>query len=179
MTEQPNNPILDAALLYAASGLHVIPIWWVAGGDCGCRNAECQSQGKHPVGHLAPNGVKDATTDPNIIRSWWNRCPRANVAIATGAVSGLWALDIDGQAGEETLAELQRAHGPLPHTAQQRTGKGRHLLFEHPGHRVKNRVQDIGPGIDVRGDGGYVVAAPSQHQSGATYLWSEGIDPND
>jgi putative DNA primase/helicase len=156
------TPLLDAALDYAARGWHVFPIWPIRNGQCACGKPCGRDAGKHPVGRLAPHGVRDATTDGDIITHWWADTPDASIGIATGAVSGIIVLDVDGEDGEASLAALERAHGPIPETAIVLTGKGRHLYFSHPGVPVPNRVR-VAPGLDVRGDGGYVVAPPSAH----------------
>jgi len=150
------NGILEAALSYAARGWPVLP---------------CRPKGKTP---LCAHGVHAATTDKRTIRDWWVSWPSANVGIACGAASGLVVLDVDaGHGGEESLAKLEREHGALPVTVEAHTGGGgRHLFFRHPGGRVKNRVC-LRPGLDVRGDGGYVVAPPSVHESGGRYIWEQ------
>jgi hypothetical protein len=89
------------------------------------------------------------------------------------------ALDVDGPEGVLSLAALEAVHGPLPPTLRQRTGSGGyHYFFQHPGggRRVKNSVRALGPGLDVRGDGGYVVIAPATHWSGGVYEWLPGCD---
>src|SRR5262249_22810872 len=128
--------------------------------------------GKHPIGTLVPRGVKDATTDPDTILRWWAECPSANVGIATGALSGFIGLDVDPRhRGDESLAALEREHGKLPATVEAGTaGGGRHLLFAHSGVPIRNRV-NLARGLDVRADGGYIVAPPSQHASGEAYAW--------
>jgi hypothetical protein len=151
----------DAAIGYARRGWRVFPIWPIRNGRCGCGES-CGHEGKHPVGRLVPHGVRDATTDQDIITRWWADTPDARVGVATGAVSGIIVLDVDGDDGEASLAALEREHGPLPATATVLTGKGRHLYFSHPGVLVPNRVR-VAAGLDVRGDGGYVVAPPSPH----------------
>jgi len=125
--------------------------------------------GKHP---RTEHGLKDATIDEATIFGWWRRWPGANVGIVTGMASGLLVLDIDPRhGGVESLALLEREHGSLPETAEVSTGGGgRHILFLHPGFRVKNRANMM-PGVDVRGDDGYIVAPPSLHASGRRYEW--------
>jgi hypothetical protein len=91
--------------------------------------------------------------------------------VATGAVSGLIVLDVDLPDGPDNLAELEARYGSLPATCEQRTGSGgRQLLFVHPGPPVGNRAGVV-PGIDVRGDGGYIVVPPSFHASRGRYQW--------
>lgn len=164
------NPRLDAALTYASKyGWPVLPLHSPVGGGCSCGRAECSSVGKHPRnGH----GVKDATTDPTVIRSWWETWPDANVGIATGTVSGLVVVDVDSDAGTEALTKHV---GALPETPTVRTGKGTQLYLAHPGGQVSNRVKML-PDVDLRGDGGYVVAPGSAHANGKVYEWLTAPD---
>jgi hypothetical protein len=141
------SSILEAALRYAARDWPCFP---------------CQPRGKKP---LTVHGCKDATTDAQTIRAWWKRWPAANVAIATGPRS-FDALDIDGPEGEQALAALEEKHGPLPLGPCQQTGRGRQLFFV--GGALGNSTGRL-PGIDTRGEGGYVVAAPSIHPNGTPY----------
>jgi len=148
---------------------HVFPCHGIREGRCTCGRADCGSPGKHP---LTRRGVHEATRDVATIRRWWQRWPWANVAVATGAASGFWVLDVDpDKGGDEALRELEATHRKLPHTVEAVTGSGgRHILFAHPGCRVPNKVA-LAPGLDVRGDGGFVVVAPSLHVSGRQYAW--------
>jgi len=109
-----------------------------------------------------------ATTDRNTIEEWWSwSFIGAGVGIATGAASGIWVLDIDvknGVNGYDTWANLVTDHGPIPNTftATSRSGGG-HVYFRWPEHEVvRNSTSQgnraIGPGLDVRGEGGYVRA---------------------
>ena len=118
-------------------------------------------------------GLLDATTDLYRIESWWGAMPDLNIAVATGAVSGFWVLDIDGEAGEASLLRLEVEHGKLPSTIEAITGKGRHLWFRMGEHGyVRNSAGQVAPGLDVRGSGGYVLVPPSIHPSGRAYYWS-------
>lgn len=99
--------------------------------------------------------------------AWFGEAEHKNVGIVTGAISNVIVLDVDGPDGEASLATL----GELPSTPTVQTGKGRHLYFKHPGFPVRNFVR-IKPGLDVRGDGGYVVAPPSVHPDGSVYEWT-------
>lgn len=110
---------------------------------------------------------------PDELADWHRRFPRANIGIVTGAVSGLVVLDSDGAEGEAALAGRV-----LPPTPTVRTGKGWHRYFAHPGRPAPNAVRIL-PGLDVRADGGYVVAPPSIHPSGRRYEWVEGLSPWD
>lgn len=119
-------------------------------------------------------GCHDATTDPERIAAMWRAYPGANIGVATGERSGFWVLDVDPQhGGEASLAALEQEHGPLPPTVEQHTGSGgRHLLFRYDAMRpVRNRA-GFRPGLDTRGDGGYIVVAPSLHpETGRRYVW--------
>jgi hypothetical protein len=114
------------------------------------------------------------------VARWFRRWPDANVAVVTGAVSGLVVLDVDVRhGGADSLAQLEARYGPLPRTVEAITGGGgRHLYFAHPGGVLHNKV-GIRPGLDLRGDGGYVVAPPSLHPSGTRYQWKPGCSPAD
>ncbi len=137
----------------------------------------CKPHGKTP---LTEHGFKSATRDPSQIREWWELWPEANIGIATGAISGIVVLDIDPRhGGDDTLATLEARYGKLLATPTALTGGGgRHKIFEHPGGHVPNSAGTIGAGIDLRGDGGYVIAPPSVHPSGEVYRWrtSAGIN---
>lgn len=159
----------QVALRYAQHGWPVIPLHSPKAGGCSCRQPQCSSPGKHP---RTARGVHQASTDPAQVQAWWSRWPTANIAVATGAASGLLVLDVDLPDGPESLNRLQADHGRLPATCQQTTGSGgRQLLFAHPGQAVGNRT-GLRPGIDVRGDGGYIVVPPSRHACGEPYLWT-------
>ncbi|MBT9156800.1 MAG: hypothetical protein DDT37_01790 [Firmicutes bacterium] len=166
-----------AAHYYAQHfGWAVLPLHSLANGRCTCGNADCASPAKHP---LTQNGVKDASADPDVIAGWWRRWPNANVGIATGGVSGFFVLDVDGEAGAESLRELEAQYGKLPNTVEQLTGGGgKHVLFKLPKHGVKNAVALRG-GLDVRGDGGYIVVPPSVHSSGREYVWELSSRPGE
>jgi hypothetical protein len=168
-----------AAIAYARRGWRVFPIWPIRNGQCACGRPCGRDAGKHPIAALAPRGVRDATTGEPMITVRWTTCPDASIGIATGAVSGLLVLDVDGEGGEASLAALEREHGPLPGTPIALTGKGRHLYFAAPrGVPVPNRVRFL-PGLDLRGDGGYVVAPPSTHLTRHVYAWKIGHEPDD
>ncbi len=171
------SALLAAALSYARRGWPVLPLHSIRDGRCTCRKPECDRPGKHPLGRFVPQGVKDATTDENTIRAWWASVPAANIGLATGAESGLVVLDVDpARGGEDSLNVLQREHGTLPETPKSRTGSGgAHFLLKHPGVAIRNRV-NLAAGLDVRGDGGYIVAPPSLHASGEQYAWLRSPD---
>ncbi|NLE59907.1 MAG: DUF3987 domain-containing protein [Planctomycetes bacterium] len=152
------NPLLEAALAYARMGLPVFP---------------CAPARKTP---LTENGFRDAATDEATVGRWWRSNPRANIGLPTGTASGLVVLDIDPRnGGEAGFAELQSRHGQLPETVESTTGAGgRHLFIQHPGGHVPCSQGELAAGVDVKGDGGYVVLPPSVHPSGDTYAWESG-----
>ena len=159
------------AAYFASRRSPVIPLHTpVESGGCTCRRDCGRDVGKHP---RTLHGLSDATSDPDCIRDWWEMWPEANIGLATGARSGLFVLDVDqATGGWDTLDALQAKYGQLPETPTVITGGlGAHLYFRHPGRRVPNSVGKLGPGLDVRGDGGFVVVAPSLHRSGRRYAW--------
>ena len=159
-----------AALAYAALGMRVFPCAWMLLKDCSCERADCHSPAKHP----RIKGWQDAaTTDPQAITAWWDQWPEANIGIVTGEKSGVWVLDLDGPEGVAALAEIEERRGQLPKTVTSQTGSvGQHRFFRWDSARpVTNRVKLAGKKIDTRGNGGYVVAPPSNHKSGNDYEW--------
>ena len=164
---------VNAAIAYTQRGWAVFPCHGPAEGPggCTCRRSDCGSPAKHP---RVAGGLTVASRDPHAIRRWWDRWPSANVAIRTGALSGFVVLDVDpGHGGDATLKALLAEHGPLPAGLVVRTGSGgRHFYFAHPGGVVRNDTgRRLGPGLDIRGDGGYVIAPPSRHANGELYRW--------
>ncbi|MET4320317.1 putative DNA primase/helicase [Bradyrhizobium sp. RT5a] len=165
------------ALSYASRGFHIIPVYSVRDGRCTCRKgADCDSPGKHPI---TSRGLKDATTDRKIIRRWWTANPDANIGIATGKISNLVVIDVDGEDGKKSLLVLVKKHGKLPRTPKVTTGNGVHYYLRPGNKPVSNSVGRLGKGIDIRGDGGYVVAPGSVHRSGKLYKFVPGRDLND
>lgn len=154
----------------------IFPVHGIVDGRCTCGNAECKSPGKHPA---TANGLKAATKDSRGFGMLFK--DDYNIAVATGEASGFWALDIDGQAGEASLSALEAEHGPLPSTLTHYTGNGKHLFFRWPGYSIKTTSKRLGTakhdGLDVRGDGGYVVVAPSRHASGVQYRFADKDTP--
>lgn len=162
--------MLEHALEYAALGLQVLPLYgFTAAGRCACGNPDCRSPGKHP---MTRSGVKAATTNAGLIQRWWTEAPNANIGIATGACSGIWVLDVDAKSdGFDSYDRAVAEIGEPGDTWECATGGGgMHRYYVHPGVPVQNKVAIL-KGIDVRGDGGYVVAPPSAHASGAEYTW--------
>lgn len=119
------------------------------------------------------HGCKDATRDEAQIRNWWTATPSANIGVATGAVSGIFVVDVDGDEGLDALAEQA---GRIPGTLTQATPSGGyHLVFAYPAE-VGNTARKLGPLLDTRGDGGYIVVAPSSTEKGS-YRWLNRVVP--
>ncbi len=169
------------ALEYASEGICVFPTHSIvrdADGVAACSCGKpCKSPGKHP---RVMRGLLEATDDASTVERWWRRWPDANVALATGARSGLVCIDVDcgpGKVGMQSFEALlaDQDATPFERTARVETGGGgMHLFFKHPGGgvRVPSRVNALGTNIDIRADGGYVVAPPSKHASGRDYAWA-------
>lgn len=180
MMTSPSD-LLTSALTYAGFGWAVFPVHGIREGKCTCGRANCSSPGKHP---LTRHGHRDSTSDSAKITDWWKRFPWANIGIATGEVSGrLLVIDLDckpeqGIDGEESWRELAK---DFPATIEVLTGGGgRHFYLNYPDSvLLKSSAGLIGPGIDVRADGGYVLAPPSIHVSGRRYEWEASSDPMD
>lgn len=155
----------DYALAYAELGWRVLPI---------------KPGGKHP--QMAA-WQTNASNKRKAIDGWWNGLYKGHgVGVATGAGSGVWVLDVDisdGKGGAESLAALERAHGALPVTVEAITGTGgRHLYFSWPeGRSPRTNRGQLGDGLDVRGEGGQVLAPPTIHPNGTPYDWTAGRSP--
>ena len=170
------NRLADDAERYAQLSWYVLPVYGIVEGQCTCGQGEsCSSPGKHP---RIPAWQNQATTDVATIRRWWKTWPHANIGVVAGK-SGLVVLDIDPKhGGDNSLDELIAEHGALPDTREQITGGGgRHILFKHPGGYIQNRQDQssIAPGVDIKANGGFFVAAPSLHSSGNRYQW-DGLE---
>src|SRR5215218_6677258 len=154
-----HSAMLRAALSYAARGVPVFP---------------CEPSGKRP---LTKGGFWDATTDEALIRGWWGRWPKANIGVPTGRASGLLVLDVDAAEGLESIAELELLLGQAPPTERAITGRGgEHLYLRTPSDvEVRNSAGYLGPGLDVRGEGGYVIVPP--RRTVQAYRWVERSPP--
>jgi hypothetical protein len=166
-----------AALAAVQRGLPVFPVHVRTDeGRCSC-GQECGSPAKHP---LTRRGLLDASTDPETVAGWWQRWPWANLGMPTGKPSGIVVLDCDPRHdGYDTLAKLIANGIGLATLEVQTGGGGIHLWFRLPnGAEVTNSNKGIadqfGPGVDVRGTGGYVLIPPSLHISGDRYRWAAG-----
>jgi hypothetical protein len=151
--------VLEAAVAYAGRGLPVFP---------------CNGKKPH-----TEHGFQDASTDSEQVLAWWKCWPEANIGIRTGLDSLLVVLDVDVQhGGGGTLAELVKRHGELPAAPEVLTGGGgKHFYFAHPGREIRNSAGRLGQGLDVRGEGGYVIAPPSVHENGRAYKWTRPLGP--
>ncbi|SEU06847.1 VapE domain-containing protein [Stigmatella erecta] len=165
---------MESASLYAERlGWAVVPIHSLrSDGACSCaKGPACgKSAAKHP---RLNDWVAQATEDLQRVAEWQAAWPTGNIGIATGEVSGFFALDVDpDKGGFESLARLEAEHGKLPRTVQQRTGSGgAHYLFLMPeGVELTNTAGRLGPGLDTRGNGGQIVVAPSRSAKGQ-YAW--------
>jgi hypothetical protein len=152
----------------------------------------CPTPGKHPLsdrvlGFL--HGLHDATTDPDRLRALARRHPGMHLAGRTGARpagNGTVVLDVDPRhGGDDSLADLERRYGRSPATPETLTGGGgRHRYYLHPGPdyhigNLQTRPDLLGPGLDLRADGGYAVLPPSGHASGRAYTWEWSSRPDE
>ena len=160
--------MIDHALAYAATGWRVLPVHGIVDGACTCAaGARCTTPGKHPA---ISDWVNRATTDQERIAAAWRRNPQLNIGIATGVGSGVFVLDIDPKhGGDATLAGLEAEHGALATLSATTGSGGKHFVFQHIAG-LGNRGSML-PGVDIRGEGGQFVVAPSRHWSGGTYRW--------
>jgi hypothetical protein len=152
-----------AAADFLARGWSVLPV---------------RARDKRPL--IAWEALQAARPSANDLNDWFQRWPDANIGIVTGEISNLVVVDIDPMhGGDHSIERLQQRFGPLPPTVESKTGGGgRHLYFAHPGNFCRNRA-GLAQGIDLRGDGGYVVAPPSVHPNGQRYAWTRGHSPAD
>ena len=129
------------------------------------------------------HGHLEASIDADVCRVRWKKNPTANIGIATGSRSGFWAVDIDPiHGGDKTLQSLIEQHGKLPATVKVSTPSGgTHMWWSWSDDApvIRNSTGRIGPGIDVRGEGGYVIAPPSVLSDGRSYRWIGPSKPGD
>jgi len=170
-----------AALGYARRGWQVFPVHSLDGPSCTCnKESDCSHPGKHPLWHEADlaNGLLNATVDLSLIRRWWERWPWANVGIRTGTPSGIVVIDVDKKAGGlETWEDLQDIHGRVDTLTSRTGGGGLHLVFTYQDSRLKSDDNVLGDGVDVKAEGGYIIAPPSTHASGEEYRWEDKMQP--
>lgn len=142
------SPLHKSALAWASKGFAVFP---------------CSPNSKKPTG--GSDGFKSATTDPEQITRWWTENPQFNIGCAPDASGQLCVVDVDPPLGENTLASLELEHGMLPATFEVRTPRGgRHIWFRG---QLPSTVQRLGPKLDTRGIGGYVLLPPSTTEDGS------------
>jgi len=155
------------AAAYAKTS-YVLPLHGITADlKCTCGASDCKSAGKHP---FTKHGLKDASNNIEQIAALFNYREDLNIGLLTGEKSGFFVVDVDGnKGGFESLENLFQAYGEFDPTVIIKTGNGVHIWFAYPqGIHIGNRTNLL-PGIDVRGEGGYVVAAPSRHASGVYY----------
>jgi hypothetical protein len=162
-------PILEAALQYGEHGLgeHGLYLFPAPpGAKCSYKSA------------LRSGGIRwGATRDADVIRQDFTRWPCARIGIPTGVENGIVVVETDtveghGVDGAAALAQLEAIYGPLPETLQAISPSGSvHRYLKHPGIKIKNSASALGPGIDVRGDGGMVIAPPSITPDVGAYRW--------
>ena len=154
---------IDTARRYLARGWSLLPL---------------RSQDKRPL--VAWEPLQSSHPSAEQVADWFGRWPDANIGIVTGEISNLIVLDIDPKhGGDASLDRLERQFGQLPATIEVTTGGGgHHFYFAHPGGLIRSRT-GLAQGVDLRGDGGYIVAPPSIHPSGHPYLWAVGHSPED
>jgi Bifunctional DNA primase/polymerase, N-terminal len=159
-----STEMLDAALAYATNGWPVIPLHNPEKGSCSCGHADCDSPAKHP---RTPHGLKDASSDEQIVRQWWQRWPDANIGLITGVAFDVGDLDSDAaMATFRTRSEAENFDPRiLPRT---KTGRGTQVFVRPTGTGNRTRIF---PDCDWRGVDGYVVAPPSKHINGSSYRW--------
>ena len=166
------------AKFWSGMGFSVVPVHYVKkDGSCSCRmGKDCPSPGKHP----APNRWKayqERKADEHTLEMWFDgRFKDYNLGVVTGKISGnVFVVDVDigeGKPGPDTLDDLQMANDDLPVTLEQITGSGgRHYFYRAPDNvEIITGKNTLGDGVDTRGEGGFVVVAPSNHKSGNEYV---------
>lgn len=190
-TADHNAMTLAHALRYGACGLHVIDSYAI-----NPRTGAGMSMSGEAKVPLGAKWQERATNDPDQIKAFWcgkGRYPvnsagddwpykrvdyPRNVSLVLPYGCGLFVLDEDGDEGMAAVDALEMKHGPLPKTPDSRSGsgKGRHRLFRAK-RTIRNTASGVAPGVDIRGEGGQIIAAPSIHTSGNFYKWAEGCAP--
>lgn len=150
-----SNAMLEAALEYASGGKCVFP--------CGLD--------KRP---LVKGGFKAASHNKVQIREWWKRWPEAMIGMPTGRLSGLLAVDCDGDDGVSNFLDICASDGFEPDTSWQSTPSGgRHYFFNMPEADIHCSVGKLALHVDIRATGGYIICAPSRREDGKTYEWQK------
>lgn len=170
MTAIESTPsMLLSALWYARQGIAVFPLWWPSDGRCACPKGDrCPSPAKHP---MTPQGFHDASADEEQVKAWWAKWPTANIGVPTGEEFDV--VDIDGAA--QAWTEFTAIHKVPEHYGVAMSGRaaGGFHYYCRPGGKktVPSGKNGLPKGVEIKGVGGYVVAPPSLHVSGATYRW--------
>ncbi|MEV5961871.1 bifunctional DNA primase/polymerase [Kribbella sp. NPDC051952] len=174
------NEILTAALAAAGRGWPVFMLARSKRPVANCHACRLADHDPATCGHLTCHGFYAATTDPHRITALVAAVPYGQLAVRTGAVSGLLVVDIDpAHGGNDSLHQLVN-EGLLPRTLRVITGSGgQHLYYRHPGQPMPSRPMPGRPGIDIKADGGYVVLPPSiHHRTGLPYRWATTTGPD-
>lgn len=138
------NKLLKAALSYADQGFYLIPL---------------KPKGKTPI---TRNGYKDASKDPKQIKEWWEKYPKANIGLLTGKINGFFVVDVDGK--------YPTGFPKLSMEPTVKTHRGVHYYLKLPKDvNVSNKIKFKGKDVDIKSDGGYIVAPPSIHPEGTEY----------
>jgi Bifunctional DNA primase/polymerase, N-terminal len=173
------SPTLTNALAFAARGFAVLPLHSVkASGEselaCACGDPKCGSKGKHPFTRLAPHGLKDATTDIDVVRQWFTEAPMLNFGVIT---DNLPTIDIDPRhGGDKAWLKLIRENHDV-HTWRVITGGGgQHIMFSADKPLPCGKLVR---GVDTKGVAGYIVGVGSMHASGKRYRWAPQCSPMD
>ena len=160
LAEQTVRPdVFAAALEYYERGFSVIPVR----GD------------KKPC--IPWTGYRKRRAEPAEIRAWAAKFPDAMIAVVTGGISGILAVDCDTAAGYEAVQKLLPESLALPVARTPRGGW--HLWFRYPTDGALTIGAGVMPGVDFRGEGGYIVAPPSVNAEGRAYRWEDGLALSD
>ena len=160
-------------MAYINRGWAVIPVNSIKNGKCTCGKADCASPGKHPK---ISNWQHEASIDPEQIKKWFSNND-TNIGILTGQQSNLIVLDIDNKNENIGDASFDELFPDGIDTVEAITGNGRHLYFKYSaGKEIGNSI-GLMPGLDLKGNGGFVVAPPSVHSSGRQYAFEASSLP--
>jgi putative DNA primase/helicase len=177
--ESPNSDLscMEVALIYAAEGFPVLALYnRKMSGICMCGNAACDKPGLHP---RTENGVRDATTNRELIEKYWDKWPNAKIGVATGVDASIVAIVVDGEVGQSSLKKLEDRNAQLPKTVTIRAAKKRIYFLRIGGVRLHHPTKRLGNGISVRGDGQFVVAPFSVHDPDLVRRFVDGRAPGE
>lgn len=169
-TMETQRSLIEIALSYAERNWPVLPLHTPSNGICSCSRDQCNIPGKHP---RTEHGLSEASTDEKQVKDWWSKWPDANIGILTGERSGLIILDVDVRDnGPLSLGQLRKQYKDFPQTLTVRTPTGgRHFYFSYPaGLQIGNKIS-FRKGLDIRANGGFVVAPISIGANGRRYEW--------